>query len=388
MDFSVWVNNTNPNIGALYFNIPHREEIGRAYKAVSDRCYTALSEKYGANRNAQKRLETELRNIKNNGSSFFYRILMEIAALSKEENALMFCSPAGSFVDHLIGASPLDPLKPHYRCPSCLLHEEASLGKDGFDLPPEQGTLCGSDMERDGHDCSEWMIRSAHDRLTGRYGFGVRIAAPVLQRLQKHLDNCLSKTGSQPPCMHHNAYYKIELLHAKALDSIRARSGGDVPIAAVPTDDKQIWQRVASELRKRLQQHESLRVAPKGKGRAAAADDAVFLNCAELTFYDLLRLCGLVYGTFDTQPDLNEFRSDRFLLRDEVFDALREKGIPTPLAAGITNRAVWGNPELLPKELTYRLIPCRNLYRKADCINAVLTEYYLKWFQARGNSHG
>ena len=55
-----------------------------------------------------------------------------------------------SFTAWLFGATPVNPLPAHYRCPCCGAVEFAPEGVDGFDLPPRQ-CACGGELLRDGH---------------------------------------------------------------------------------------------------------------------------------------------------------------------------------------------------------------------------------------------
>ena len=367
MSFTVGVNMNAYSVGNIFFNAPEQSEINKAYTDVAALCHVALTEKYGGSHAAQERLEHELLLVKETNSAFFYRVLAEIAALSMAENAPMYCSPAGSFIDYLIGASPLNPLKPHYYCPQCRHFEDAPDGKDGYDLPEKSCPVCKAAMERDGHDCAERMSWASFDRTAERYSMGVRVAEPVFRKLQAYLDEQFSRRAS-----HKGLYQHIEVMHLPSFDAIMELSErAGVPYSAVPPFDRTVWRQVAADLYERERNLQNIRALINAHGRPA--------DGGELSFYDLLRLYGAFCATFDTHLRSDELHSGRFLLIDEINAALREHGIPEPRAAQLSYRIAWGRGEFPPQELDEKHIPGDNLWRKADCFNHVLTEYRLKW---------
>lgn len=55
-----------------------------------------------------------------------------------------------SLVAYLLGATEINPLKPHYYCPSCLAVIFNDNSEDGWDLSPKK-CACGNEMHADGH---------------------------------------------------------------------------------------------------------------------------------------------------------------------------------------------------------------------------------------------
>ena len=80
-------------------------------------------------------------------------VLSQIAKEAEKRNTLVIENGqiSSSFTAWLLGASKVNPLPPHYRCPKCGNTEFVFQAKDGFDLPRKHCS-CGAEMLRDGHD--------------------------------------------------------------------------------------------------------------------------------------------------------------------------------------------------------------------------------------------
>lgn len=132
--------------------------LDEAEQAVAEMPWKRARELYGDDLHPviQARLDKEIRSIVNNGFSSIYYIAHRLVKKSLDDGYLVGSrgSVGSSLVATLLNITEVNPLPPHYRCPSCRFTEfvqDERVGS-GFDLPARACPQCQTSLVGDGQD--------------------------------------------------------------------------------------------------------------------------------------------------------------------------------------------------------------------------------------------
>ncbi len=124
-------------------------------KQMWERAYRAMTCRYGEHPPfaLSHRFLMEKCEMQDSDEIVYYNFLSVLnrVARTKGERIANCIEAGGSFVAYLLGATDINPLKPHYCCPAChrVIFDETVY--DGWDLP-EKKCSCGATFLADGHN--------------------------------------------------------------------------------------------------------------------------------------------------------------------------------------------------------------------------------------------
>jgi DNA polymerase III subunit alpha, Gram-positive type len=142
--------------------VPFSPKIENSKEIVEKLVYDKATELYGELHPIIKdRIEKELSGIIKGGFDVIYLISQKLVKKSNDDGYIVGSrgSVGSSFVATLMGITEVNPLQPHYRCPSCkhtiFEEDDKMLGatySSGFDLPDKLCPKCNTKMAKDGQD--------------------------------------------------------------------------------------------------------------------------------------------------------------------------------------------------------------------------------------------
>ena len=123
-------------------------------KQIWSKALSNLREKYGEAPPfpVWSRYLTEQAELQSGDMIVYWELVARLSAEAKKQEERINV-PGGTgafFTAYLLGASGVNPLKPHYYCPVCRKTEWVEAVSDGWDLPP-RSCICGEMMQGEGH---------------------------------------------------------------------------------------------------------------------------------------------------------------------------------------------------------------------------------------------
>lgn len=127
-----------------------------------DNAYQKLYKRYGNNLPIEisNRYLSEATEFQQTDIIIYFDLLSKIRTVADNcnESIRIEGGLGASFIAFVLGATEINPLKPHYFCPNCRKIEFDKTARCGWDLP-KKSCSCGCELLRDGHDLPFETVR-------------------------------------------------------------------------------------------------------------------------------------------------------------------------------------------------------------------------------------
>lgn len=357
---------TSNNISSdLFFTAPTWENEDLAAANIAKICRERAGEIYGTMHSVADRLDFELSMMEKTESAFYFLILKEISAFSKEEGFPILASGslAGSLISFLLGITNTNPLPAHYRCDSdcyrCL--QKGDGHRYGIDMPDNYCSTCGKLMMKDGFDLSAIVAWSSFSDPQAP-DFSLRIAPSIKPSLQKRLEEKFGYADSDL-----TMYRRIELLDSTVCE--------DVGKLAAITGKSPVNQQYSNEtylliLKELAGENEPLR------------EELESITACD--FNTLVRIYGYIIGSFKGVKSLKKLdEPDFFVLRDDLTERLASYGIPIDIANKIAKTGICMDNYDVPQSIKEYFDSVGGLWSISSCISRLQLMCVLAWYKIK-----
>ncbi len=306
-----------------------------------------LYEKYGDNPSFEvlNRYLSEYAEFKDAESIVLFYLIRNLQEKAKENQGLICVrgTLGASFTAYLLGASEINPLKPHYFCPNCKKIEFSSESKCGWDLPDKICT-CGTKFEKDGHDLPYEMLRQTFvSNLMLDISFSSNIQSIVKAEIQNYFkdskivfmryeqqgiekavvitDDAIDFSSNDPLIFEKQrdkikSYPQISLMKSNDLDKLsNLIKKTDTPYCNEYLISKPILNSFALGNTDGIPEFSSDYVKE------------IITRTTPKTFYDLIQIMGLAHSSSNTLDTIDDdFSFDKCIaFRDDIFNYIKEK---------------------------------------------------------------
>ena len=313
---------------ACKYNSSEKEESKGVFamkKQLWDKAFNAMFERFGnpAPIEITNRLLTEQAEMQNSDIIIFFDLLSLLVSEAKKQGEYIRVSDyTGAFlVAYLLGATEINPLKPHYFCSECRSLVFDDNAKNGWDLPKRKCT-CGKEMLSDGHNISFEPYRyDVHKNLFFHISVSPKYLPSAKAIVQNYFKDCkltIKKEEETEVVLYtelsEKSKFSITLLicneyvqYKKLMDTTA------IPFEEVQFDSKEVLE----EIRK---------CNTEGViGLRAEFITDMLKKFHPESFYELIHLSGLSHIDSEKLIRDSTSLSNIFAYRDDVFNYVQEK---------------------------------------------------------------